>query len=81
MIVIVYLGELASNTAVAAIFLPVAGALAIGMDTAALTLMLPTGLSKNRYPASNFRPASKARNSAGPTKAPRMVRPTAKSGS
>ena len=45
MIVIVYLGELASNTAVAAIFLPVAGALAIGMDTAALTLMLPAALA------------------------------------
>ena len=45
MVVIVYLGELASNTAVAAIFLPVAGALAIGMDTAALTLMLPAALA------------------------------------
>jgi len=45
MVVIVYLGELASNTAVAAIFLPVAGALAIGMDAAAVTLMLPATLA------------------------------------
>jgi sodium-dependent dicarboxylate transporter 2/3/5 len=45
MAIIVYLGELASNTAVAAIFLPVAGALAIGMDAAAVTLMLPAALA------------------------------------
>jgi sodium-dependent dicarboxylate transporter 2/3/5 len=45
MAIIVYLGELASNTAVAAIFLPVAGALAIGMGATPLTLMLPATLA------------------------------------
>jgi sodium-dependent dicarboxylate transporter 2/3/5 len=45
MAIIVYLGELASNTAVAAIFLPVAGALAIGMGATPLALMLPAALA------------------------------------
>ena len=44
MVVIVYLGELASNTAMAAVFLPVAGAAAIGMGESALTLALPVRL-------------------------------------
>ncbi len=42
---IVYLGELASNTAMAAIFLPIAGALAIGLGSAPLDLVLPVGLA------------------------------------
>ncbi len=45
MVVIVYLGELASNTAMAAVFLPVAGAAAIGMGESALTLALPVALA------------------------------------
>ncbi|WP_436643847.1 SLC13 family permease [Microbaculum sp. FT89] len=45
MTVIVYLGELASNTAMAAVFLPVAGAAAIGMGENALTLALPVALA------------------------------------
>ncbi len=45
MAVIVYLGELASNTAVAAIFLPIAGATAAGLGIAPLTLVLPVALA------------------------------------
>jgi len=45
MAVIVYLGELASNTAMAAIFLPVAGAAAIGLDVAPLVLLVPVALA------------------------------------
>jgi sodium-dependent dicarboxylate transporter 2/3/5 len=41
---IVFLGELASNTAMAAVFLPVAGATAIGMGEPALMLTLPIAL-------------------------------------
>jgi sodium-dependent dicarboxylate transporter 2/3/5 len=44
-IVIVYLGELASNTAMAAVFLPVAGAVAVGMGLNPLTLALPIALA------------------------------------
>jgi len=40
-LVIVYLGELASNTAMAAIFLPVAGAAAVGMGADPLVFALP----------------------------------------
>jgi sodium-dependent dicarboxylate transporter 2/3/5 len=43
--IIVYLGELASNTAIAAVFLPVAGAAALGMAGAPATLMLPVALA------------------------------------
>jgi sodium-dependent dicarboxylate transporter 2/3/5 len=43
--IIVYLGELASNTAIAAVFLPVAGAAALGMALAPATLMLPVALA------------------------------------
>jgi sodium-dependent dicarboxylate transporter 2/3/5 len=43
--IIVYLGELASNTAIAAIFLPVAGAAALGVALAPATLMLPVALA------------------------------------
>lgn len=43
--VIVYLGELASNTAMAAIFLPVAGAMAIGAGVEPLTFALPVALA------------------------------------
>lgn len=45
MIVVVYLGELASNTAMAAVFLPVAGAAAVGMGADPLTLALPVVLA------------------------------------
>jgi sodium-dependent dicarboxylate transporter 2/3/5 len=45
MIVIVYLGELASNTAVAAVFLPVAGAAAAGLGADPLALLLPVALA------------------------------------
>ena len=45
MFAIVYLGELASNTAVAAIFLPVAGAIAIGLGENPLVLTLPIALA------------------------------------
>lgn len=45
MVVIVYLGELASNTAMAAIFLPIAGAAAIGLGTSPLTLVLPVAVA------------------------------------
>jgi len=41
---IVFLGELASNTAIAAVFLPVAGATAIGMGEPAILLTLPIAL-------------------------------------
>lgn len=45
MFVIVFLGELASNTAVAAIFLPVAGAIAVGIGEAPIALALPVVLA------------------------------------
>lgn len=41
MIVVVYLGELASNTAMAAIFLPISGAFAIGTGADTLVFTLP----------------------------------------
>jgi len=43
--IIVYLGELASNTAMAAIFLPVAGADAVGIGVAPLDFALPVALA------------------------------------
>lgn len=43
-VLIVLLGELASNTAMAAVFLPVAGATALGMGEPALLLTLPVAL-------------------------------------
>jgi sodium-dependent dicarboxylate transporter 2/3/5 len=43
-ILIVFVGELASNTAMAAVFLPVAGATALGMGEPALMLALPVAL-------------------------------------
>lgn len=43
-IIIVYLGELASNTAMAAIFLPIAGATAVGIGLDPLQLVLPVAL-------------------------------------
>ena len=43
-VLIVVLGELASNTAMAAVFLPVAGATAIGMGEPAFLLTLPVAL-------------------------------------
>ena len=43
--VIVYLGELASNTAMASIFLPVAGAAAVGMGAEPLTFVLPVAMA------------------------------------
>lgn len=45
MAAIVYLGELASNTAMAAVFLPVAGAVAIGIGGVPLDLVIPVGLA------------------------------------
>jgi sodium-dependent dicarboxylate transporter 2/3/5 len=45
MIVVVYLGELASNTAVAAIFLPVAGAAATGLGARPIEVVLPIALA------------------------------------
>ena len=45
MVVIVYLGELASNTAMAAIFLPIAGAASLGLGVSPLTLVLPVALA------------------------------------
>ncbi|ADZ69237.1 SLC13 family permease [Polymorphum gilvum] len=45
MAIIVYLGELASNTAMAAVFLPVAGAAAVGMGADPLSLALPVALA------------------------------------
>lgn len=44
-VIIVYLGELASNTAMAAIFLPIAGATAIGLGEDPLLLTLPVVLA------------------------------------
>jgi sodium-dependent dicarboxylate transporter 2/3/5 len=44
-LVIVYLGELASNTAMAAIFLPVAGAVAIGLGQDPVAFTLPVALA------------------------------------
>lgn len=44
-LIIVYLGELASNTAMAAIFLPVAGAAAVGMGADPLTFALPVAMA------------------------------------
>jgi sodium-dependent dicarboxylate transporter 2/3/5 len=43
-VLIVFLGELASNTAMAAVFLPIAGATATGMGEPALLLTLPVAL-------------------------------------
>ena len=45
MVGIVYLGELASNTAMAAIFIPIAGAVAAGLGGDPLTLALPVALA------------------------------------
>ena len=45
MAIVVYFGELASNTAVAAVFLPVAGAVAVGMTAAPVALMLPLAMA------------------------------------
>ncbi len=45
MIVVVYLGELASNTAMAAIFLPISAAMAIGIGVDPLLLTLPVALA------------------------------------
>lgn len=45
MIVIVYLGELASNTAMAAIFLPIAAATALGLNMEPLSLVVPVALA------------------------------------
>ncbi|MBO6756555.1 MAG: DASS family sodium-coupled anion symporter [Roseibium sp.] len=45
MATIVYLGELASNTAMAAVFLPVAGAAAVGLGEPPLSLALPVVLA------------------------------------
>ncbi|MFM1816436.1 MAG: hypothetical protein RLZ98_3131 [Pseudomonadota bacterium] len=45
MTVVVYLGELASNTAMAAVFLPVAAAGAAGLGVAPLELLLPVALA------------------------------------
>jgi sodium-dependent dicarboxylate transporter 2/3/5 len=45
MVVIVYLGELASNTAVAAMFLPIAGAASYGLGAHPLDLALPVALA------------------------------------
>jgi sodium-dependent dicarboxylate transporter 2/3/5 len=44
-VVIVYLGELASNTAMAAIFLPVAGAAALGLGVDPVAFTLPVALA------------------------------------
>lgn len=44
-VIIVYLGELASNTAMAAIFLPIAGATAIGLGEDPLLLAVPVVLA------------------------------------
>jgi sodium-dependent dicarboxylate transporter 2/3/5 len=45
MVVVVYLGELASNTAMAAVFLPVAAAAAAGLGAPPLELILPVALA------------------------------------
>ena len=42
---IVYVGELASNTAMAAIFLPIAGAVATGLGTDPVAFILPIALA------------------------------------
>jgi sodium-dependent dicarboxylate transporter 2/3/5 len=42
---IVYVGELASNTAMAAIFLPIAGAAAVSLNVEPVVFMLPVALS------------------------------------
>ncbi len=42
---IVYVGELASNTAMAAIFLPIAGAAAVSMDLDPVVFLLPVALA------------------------------------
>ena len=42
---IVYVGELASNTAMAAIFLPISGAVATGLNTDPVAFMLPVALA------------------------------------
>lgn len=42
---IVYMGELASNTAMAAIFLPIAGAVALSLDAAPVTFLFPITLA------------------------------------
>jgi len=47
MAVVVYLGELASNTAMAAVFLPIAGAAAVSLGVAPLTLVLPVALASS----------------------------------
>ena len=44
-LVIVYLSELASNTAMAAIFLPVAGAVALGLGQYPIVFALPVALA------------------------------------
>ncbi|SON53831.1 Na(+)/dicarboxylate symporter [Hartmannibacter diazotrophicus] len=44
-LIIVYLGELASNTAMAAIFMPIAGAAAVGMGNDPLVFALPVALA------------------------------------
>jgi len=44
-VIVVYLGELASNTCMAAIFLPVAGATAIGIGVDPLAFTLPVALA------------------------------------
>ena len=43
-VIIVYVGELASNTAMAAVFLPIAGATAVAIGEPALSLALPVAL-------------------------------------
>ena len=45
MVVMVFLGELASNTAMAAVFLPVASAVALSMGVSATDIVLPIGLA------------------------------------
>ena len=45
MIVVVYLGELASNTAMAAIFLPISGAIAAAIGADPIALALPVALA------------------------------------
>jgi sodium-dependent dicarboxylate transporter 2/3/5 len=44
-VLIVYVGELASNTAMAAIFLPIAGAVATGLGTDPVAFMLPIAMA------------------------------------
>lgn len=43
-VIIVIIGELASNTAMAAVFLPIAGAVALNIDKQPVSLMLPVAL-------------------------------------